>query len=77
MGEGIHDLRWLLMLLCLAVFAVGFGGMFVSMWKRHRSAVAEAPNFHGSVAVEICWAVAPCVIVVLMVLPTVKVILGT
>ena len=70
----MQDFRWMLMLLCLLVFAGGFGGMFVSMWRRHRSGLAGEPNFHGSVAVEITWALAPCV--VLMVLPTVRVIFG-
>ena len=76
MGDGYQNLRWTLMLVCLAVFTVGFAGMLVSMWRHHRTGLVDLPNFHGSVAVEICWAMAPCVIVVLMVLPTVRAVFG-
>lgn len=76
MGGGFQEFRWLLMLVCLVVFAVGFGGMFFSMWRRHRIGQIGQPNFHGSVATEISWALAPCVIAVLTVVPTVRVIFG-
>jgi len=75
-GEVFQNLRSVLMLFCVLLFVIGFGGMLVSMWRHHRSERVETPNFHGSLAVEICWALTPCVIVVLMVLPTVKVVFG-
>ncbi|MCX7239935.1 MAG: hypothetical protein NTU86_05810 [Burkholderiales bacterium] len=76
MGELQQNLRWVLMVVCLLVFGVVFVVMLASMWRHHHSGHAQASNFHGSVAVEICWALAPCVIVVLMVLPTVRAIFG-
>ena len=72
MGDLRQDLRWVLMVFCLVVFFVVFVAMLVSMWRLHKSAVSEMPNFHASFVVEICWALAPCVIVFLMVYPTVK-----
>lgn len=74
MGDLRQELRWALMVFCLIVFFVVFVAMLVSMWRLHKSEASELPNFHASVAVEICWALAPCVIVVLMVYPTVKAI---
>lgn len=64
------------MVLCLVVFAGVFVVMLVSLWRHHRRPRAEQANFHGSVAVEICWAVAPCAIVVMMVWPTARAILA-
>ncbi len=64
------------MVLCLGVFALVFVVMLASMWVRHRKADAQQANFHGSVAVEICWAAAPFAIVVMMVWPTVRAILA-
>lgn len=73
-GELLLNVRWLMMVFCLLVFGAVFVVMLVSMWRHHSSSAPDKVNFHGSVAVEICWALAPCVIVVLMVLPTVRAI---
>ncbi len=62
-----------LMIACLIVFALVFVVMLHSVWRHHRSGAHEQTNFHGSVAVEICWAVAPFVIVVLLVWPAARV----
>jgi cytochrome c oxidase subunit 2 len=66
------ELRWALMVLCLVIFAVVFGVMLVSAWRQHRRGHGQASNFHGSVAVEVSWAVAPLVIVVLLVWPAAR-----
>lgn len=70
------ELRWALMVLCLVIFAVVFGIMLVSAWRQHRRGDAQEANFHASVAVEVSWAVAPLVIVVLLVWPTVRSVLS-
>jgi cytochrome c oxidase subunit 2 len=76
MGELVLGMRSILMVLCLFVFLAVFFVMMVSLWRHHRRGEPEAPNFHGSVAVEISWALAPCVIVFLMVWPTARAIFG-
>ncbi|MBK6651814.1 MAG: hypothetical protein IPG42_20220 [Betaproteobacteria bacterium] len=73
-GGFLQELRWFLMIASLAIFAVVFVVMFVSIWRHHRS--GETENFHASVAVELCWALAPFLIVVLMVLPTTRVLMN-
>ena len=74
MAEVLQGLRGWLMIVCLIIFALVFAVMLYSIWKHHRSGVHEQSNFHGSVAVEICWALAPVVIVVLLVWPTTRII---
>lgn len=76
MADFLQNLRWILMVACLAIFAAVFVVMLASMWRHHRRADGKEANFHGSVAVEICWAVAPFAIVVMMVWPTARAILG-
>jgi heme/copper-type cytochrome/quinol oxidase subunit 2 len=66
------NLRAMLLVLCLLMFGAVFAIMLVSLWRHHRGQSEAEANFHGSVAVEICWALAPCVIVLLMVWPTVR-----
>lgn len=66
------ELRWALMVLCLVIFAVVFGVMLVSAWRQHRRGVDAADNFHPSVAVEVSWAIAPLVIVVMLVWPAAR-----
>lgn len=48
---------------CLLIFGLAFAVMVVSAWVQHRRGAKETTNFHGSVAVEVCWAPAPLVIV--------------
>jgi cytochrome c oxidase subunit 2 len=72
----VENFRWMLLVFCLLVFLVVFLVMFVSMWKHHRDGIAKTSNFHPSVAVEMSWALAPCFIVVLMVWPTARTVLG-
>jgi len=66
------ELRWALMVVCLLIFVVVFGVMLVSAWRQHRKGGAEQSNFHASVAVEVSWAVAPLVIVVMLVWPAAR-----
>jgi heme/copper-type cytochrome/quinol oxidase subunit 2 len=69
------ELRWFLMVVCLAIFGLVFAVMLVSAWIQHRKGDKEIANFHGSVAVEVCWALAPLVIVMQLVWPTVRSVL--
>ena len=70
------ELRWVLMVVCLLIFGLAFAVMVVSAWLQHRRGAKETSNFHGSVAVEVCWALAPLVIVMQLVWPTVRSVLA-
>ena len=69
-------LHWFMMILCTAIFLVVFGVMFYSIWKHRKSVGHKAANFHESVTVEIIWTIVPFVIVILMALPSTKVIVA-
>lgn len=69
------ELRWILMVVCLAIFCLVFVAMLGVAWRQHRKGTSSAPNFHGSLAVEVCWALAPLLIVLLLVWPTARAVL--
>jgi heme/copper-type cytochrome/quinol oxidase subunit 2 len=77
MAAWVQDLRGVMMLVCLAIFVVVFAVMLVSAWRNHRLGEPAKQNFHSSMAVEVCWAVAPFVIVVMLVWPTVRTVLNS
>ena len=60
------------MVVCLIVFGLVFAAMLVSIWRHHRSGAGTQSNFHGSMAVEMCWSLAPFVIVLMLVWPAIK-----
>ncbi len=65
--------RWMLMVACLLIFLLSFGVLIWVSWKHHRGETPERVNFHSSLAVEIAWTVAPCIIVLLLVWPTARI----
>lgn len=69
------ELRWILMILCLVIFGLVFMVMLGVAWRQHRKGNSSAPNFHGSVVVEVCWALAPLLIVLMLVWPTARAVL--
>ncbi len=69
-------LHWFMMSLCTVIFLAVFGVMFYSIWKHRKSVGHKAANFHESVTVEIIWTIVPFVIVILMALPSTKVIVA-
>jgi cytochrome c oxidase subunit 2 len=69
------ELRWVLMLFCVLIFVVAFALMTVSAWVHHSGDTKDAPNFHKSIVVELCWVLAPLTMVLLLVWPTARQIL--
>ncbi len=66
-------LRAGLLLLCLLIFVLAFGVLLVAAWRHHRADKAQGGNFHSALWVEISWTIVPCIIVLALVWPTVKV----
>ena len=75
MGMGMNDFnfRWVLMVICLLIFALSFVALLLAAWRHHRQAQVERVNFHTSLLVEICWTIVPCVIVLVLVWPTARI----
>lgn len=69
------DLRGILMVACLAIFVLVFVVMLAVAWRQHRRGGPSAPNFHISLVVELCWVLAPLLIVLLLVWPAARAVL--
>ncbi len=65
--------RGLLLGLSLLIFGLSFAALLLAAWRRHRAEKAGEGNFHSSLWVEISWTIVPCVIVLALVWPTVRV----
>ena len=74
-GMTEFTVRQALMIACLLILALSFAALLWATWRHHRSGTPERVNFHSSWVVEIAWTVAPCVIVLLLVWPTVRLFL--
>jgi len=72
----IYDLHMLIFWICVAIGAVVFGVMFISMLKHRKSQGAVAAQFHESTTVEIIWTVIPFVILIVMAIPATKTLLA-
>lgn len=68
-----YSFRWVLMVACLLIFVVSFAALLWAAWRHHRTGTPERGNFHSSLAIEIAWTIAPCVIVLLLVWPTARI----
>ncbi len=67
------EFRWVLMVLVLLIFGLSFAALLWAAWRHHRRGDLDRGNFHSSLAVEMAWTVAPCIIVLLLVWPTARV----
>ena len=74
-----RDQQWLhyfMLVICTVIFIGVFGVMFYSIVKHRKSKGARPANFHESTTVEIIWTIVPFIIVILMALPTTKVVVA-
>ena len=70
------EFRWALMVLCLLIFGLSFAVLLWAAWRHHRRSDLAQGNFHSSLAIEIAWTIAPCIIVLLLVWPTARIFWG-
>jgi cytochrome c oxidase subunit 2 len=66
------NLHATLMLVCMLIFALSFAALLLAAWRHHRAEQVTGGNFHSDLWVEISWTIMPCVIVLVLVWPTVK-----
>ncbi len=64
MSADLHQLHWIMMIICAVIFVMVFGVMFYSIIKHRKSKGHKPANFHESIAVEIAWTVVPFIIVI-------------
>ncbi len=72
----IHELHYLVLIICAVIFLGVFGVMFYSIIYHRKSKGHKPANFHESIGVEIAWTVIPFIIVILMALPATKTVVA-
>ncbi len=68
----IYDLHMLILWVCVAIAALVFTVMFISIVKHRKSKGAKPAQFHESTTVEIIWTIVPFLILVGMAIPATK-----
>jgi cytochrome c oxidase subunit 2 len=69
-------MRIVILGICALLTALVFATMLVVIWKSRRSGDVGA-RFHRSAAVEVVWAVIPCVMFVACAVPAVRLIVAS
>ena len=73
-SQKIYDLHMLIFYICVGIGLVVFSVLFYSVYHFRRSKGAQAVQFHDNLYIELLWTAIPVVIVILMLIPTVKVL---
>jgi len=76
LAADIHELHEYVMLLCTLIFVGVFGFMFYACWAHRKSVGHKAEQFHENTTVEIAWTVIPAIILVVIALPTTRVVVA-
>ncbi len=64
-----YNLHMMVFWVCVAIGALVFGVMIISLFKHRKSAGAEPARFTHSMTAEVLWTAIPVVILVLMAIP--------
>ncbi len=72
----VYDLHMLIFWICVAIGAVVFGAMFISIFNHRKSKGAVPAQFHESTTVEIIWTVIPFIILIAMAIPATKTLIA-
>ena len=67
-------MRIVILGVCATLVVLVFGAMLIAIWKSRRS---SDMRFHHSSAVEVAWAVIPCLMFVACTVPAVKLIIAS
>ncbi|MDH3437900.1 MAG: cytochrome c oxidase subunit II [Betaproteobacteria bacterium] len=71
----VYDLHLIILGICVVIFVGVFGVMLYSIVKHRKSVGHKAAHFHENTTVEVIWTVAPLIVLVLMMIPSTKVLL--
>ena len=75
-AQQVYDLHTLILYVCLGIFVVVFGTMFIAILLHRKSRGRQPAQFHENTAVEIAWTLVAFVILVGMAYPATKTLLG-
>jgi len=71
-SHNAYDLHMLILWICVAIGAVVFAAMFISIFSHRKSKGAKPAQFHESTTVEILWTVVPFLILIGIAVPATK-----
>ncbi|MEI7969379.1 MAG: cytochrome c oxidase subunit II [Betaproteobacteria bacterium] len=74
-ARDIYSLHTMLLWICVAIFVVVFGMMFIAILKHRKSVGHQAAQFHESTTVEIVWTIVPFLILMGMAYPATRTII--
>jgi len=74
-SQGSYDIHQYVMWICVAIGAVVFGAMAISIIFHRKSKGAVAAKFDDNITIEILWTVIPMFILVSMAVPATRVLL--
>jgi cytochrome c oxidase subunit 2 len=75
-SHDVYELHMTILWICVVIGIVVFGAMFYSMYYHRKSRGAKAQDFHSHPMLEITWTIIPIIILVLMAIPSTKVLLN-
>lgn len=75
-AHAAYDLHLIVLWLCLVIFVVVFGAMFIALFRHRRSLGHEAHPFHESTTVEVIWTLVPFLILVGLAWPATRAVLA-
>lgn len=75
-SHDVYELHMTVFWICVAMGIVVFGAMFYSMFYHRKSRGYKAAEFHSHPVLEITWTILPVLILVLMAIPSSKVLLN-
>ncbi|MEC8460626.1 MAG: cytochrome c oxidase subunit II [Pseudomonadota bacterium] len=74
MSHEIYNLHMFIFFICMAVVLVVFVLLFYAVYYHRKRKGAKAKQFHGSLVIELIWTAVPLALVILMLIPTVRVL---
>ena len=75
-ARDVSSLHWMMLVICLVIFAGVFGVMFYSIWAHRKSRGVKPATFHEHLGVEVAWTVIPFIIVIAMALPATRTVVA-
>ena len=68
----VYSLHMYIFWICVGISVVVFGAMFYSIVRHRKSAGRKASQFSHSTKMEILWTLIPCLILIVIAIPSVK-----
>jgi cytochrome c oxidase subunit 2 len=75
-SHDVYELHMTILWICVVIGLIVFGAMFYSMYHHRKSRGVKAQEFHSHPVLEVTWTIIPIIILVLMAIPSTKVMMN-